>query len=384
MPIRAIDMKRIITMDLTSLRQQINETDKQIAELFEKRMALCMDVAEYKLANNLEVFQSSREKEIIKRVRSEAPKGLENSSEVLFTTLMDISKSLQYQRFFADRDNIPCKVLDLSAPAKVSVPGTAGSYSEEAADKLLPNGEKTFFADFEDVFKSVMDGSADFGILPIQNSTAGSVSRTYELMKKYDLKICASTKVRIDHCLAAKSGTKIEDITIVYSHTQALMQCSEFLGAHHLKSHEHFNTALAADKVRGSDEPIAAVCSRRCAKDMGLEILAENIANANDNYTRFILISKEALCPDDANTISVSLTLPHTRSALYRMLTKFSVAGLNLTMIESKPIANSDFDVVFYLDFEGSIKTPEVAMLLVELKNELAYFRFLGNYKEIV
>ncbi|MBR6337257.1 MAG: chorismate mutase [Ruminococcus sp.] len=370
-------------MDLTSLRAQINETDKQIEALFEKRMGLCMDVAEYKLQNGIEVFQSGREREIIERVRSDMPGWLENSGEVLFTTLMDISKSLQYQRFFANSD-VDCKPLDLNAPAKVAVPGTAGSYSEEAAQKLLPKGIKTFFADFEDVIRKVMNGEMDFGILPIQNSTAGSVSRTYELMKKYDLKICASTKVRIDHCLAAKAGTSLSDVSIVYSHTQALMQCSEFLAANKLKFHEHFNTALAADKVVESSEPIAAICSRRCAKDKGLEILAENIANANDNFTRFILISREALCPDDADTISVSLTLPHTRSALYRMLTKFSVAGLNLTMIESKPIANSDFDVVFYLDFEGSIKTPEVAKLLTELENELAFFRFLGNYKEIV
>ncbi len=372
------------TMDLTQLRQQINETDKQIQQLFEKRMGLCMDVAEYKIKNNIKVFQSGREKEIIDRVRGDAPDWLENSAEVLFTTLMDISKSLQYRRFFADTTNIVHRTLDLSAPAKVAVPGTVGSYSEEAACKLLPKGVFTFFADFEDVIRCVMDGEADFGILPIQNSTAGSVSRTYDLMKKYDLNICASTKVRIDHCLAAKKGTKISDISIVYSHTQALMQCSDFLSENHLKSHEHFNTALAADKVKESSEPIAAVCSRKCAAEKGLDILAENIANANDNFTRFILISKETLISGDADTISVSLTLPHTRSALYRMLTKFSVAGLNLTMIESKPIANSDFDVVFYLDFEGSIKRPEVVKLITELENELAFFRFLGNYKEIV
>ena len=371
-------------MDLTELREQINDTDKQIQALFEKRMGLCMDVAEYKLKNNMQVFQSGREKEIIKKVRDGAPEGLETPSEVLFTTLMDISKSLQYQRFFAANTQMEYIPLDLSQKTKVAVPGTAGSYSEEASLKLLPNGDITFFADFEDVVKSVMQGECDFGVLPIQNSTAGSVSRTYDLLKKYELKICASTKVRIDHCLAAKRDMPISDISIVYSHEQALMQCSEFLLGHKLKCHGHDNTALAAKKVKESSEPIAAVCSRRCANDMGLVILAENIAKANDNHTRFILISKDTLCPDDADTISVSLTLPHTRSALYRMLTKFSVVGLNLTMIESKPIANSDFDVVFYLDFEGSIKTPEVVKLITELSRELTFFRFLGNYKEIV
>ncbi|MBQ6676362.1 MAG: chorismate mutase [Ruminococcus sp.] len=369
-------------MDLQELREQINQTDRQIEELFARRMALCLDVAQYKIENNMEVFQAGREKEIIERVRNNAPKGLENSAEVLFTTLMDISKSKQYQRFFAANRHIEHKTLDLSASAEVAVPGTAGSYSEEAARKLLPNGSPRFFADFEDVIKSVLSGECELGILPIQNSTAGSVSRTYELMKKYELNICATTKVKIDHCLAAGRAKSIEEVTQVFSHEQALQQCSEFLKAHGLKGTEYFNTALAADKVKGSDEPIAAVCSRKCAKEKGLTILAENIANANDNFTRFILISKDTLCPEGADIISVSLTLPHQRSALYRMLTKFSVAGLNLTMIESKPIANTDFDAVFYLDFEGSILSHDVVRLLAELESELSYFRFLGNYKE--
>lgn len=370
-------------MDLTELRGQINEIDKELEALFMKRMDICLQVAEYKLKNGMEVFQSDREKEIIKRVRADADEGMENSAEVFFTTLMDISKSKQYQRFFAKNTSIPHEKLDLAQYGRVAVPGTAGSYSEEAAKKFLPNSDLVFFADFEDVFKSVLGGEADFGILPIQNSTAGSVARTYELMKKYDFKICAMTKVRIDHCLAAKSELSLDEIKIVYSHEQALSQCSDFLRGNGLKCHEHYNTALAADLVMNSDEPYAAVCSRKCANDKGLVIIKENIANANDNYTKFILISKKTLCPDNADIISVSLSLPHTRSALYRMLTKFSVAGLNLTMIESKPIANSDFDVVFYLDFEGSIQTPDVVKLLTELENELTYFRFLGNYSEV-
>ena len=371
-------------MDLTQLRGQINEIDKELEDLFMKRMDVCLQVAEYKIENNMEVFQAEREKEIIKRVRDNADKGMENPAEVFFTTLMDISKSKQYQRFFVKNDSISCEPLDLNSFAKVAVPGTAGSYSEEAAKKMLPDSELMFFSDFEDVFRSVQDGQTDFGVLPIRNTTAGTVARTYELMRKFDFRICATTKVRIDHCLAAKKNMPINDIKIVYSHEQALSQCSEFLRGNGLKCHEHYNTALAADLVKRSDEPFAAVCSRRCAMDKGLVILKENIANANDNYTRFILISKKTLCADNADTISVCLSLPHTRSALYRLLTKFSVAGLNLTMIESKPIANSDFDVYFYLDFEGSIRSADVVRLIAELENELSYFRFLGNYSEVL
>ena len=176
---------------------------------------------------------------------------------------------------------------------------------------------------------------------------------------------------------------RFEDIKIVYSHEQALSQCSEFLSQNGLKSHKYANTALAACYIKESNEPYAAICSEACARQNDLEILRHNIANAAENYTKFILISKETLCSENADIVSVSLALPHTSSALYRLLTKFSVAGLNLSMIESRPIANTDFDVVFYLDFEGAITSPDVAKLMSELNSELSYFKFLGNYEEI-
>ena len=370
-------------MDLTQLRGQINEIDKELEDLFMKRMDVCLQVAEYKIENNMEVFQAEREKEIIKRVRDNADKGMENPAEVFFTTLMDISKSKQYQRFFVKNDSISCEPLDLNSFAKVAVPGTAGSYSEEAAKKMLPDSELMFFSDFEDVFRSVQDGQTDFGVLPIRNTTAGTVARTYELMRKYDFRICASTKVRVSHCLAARKGVSADEIKIVYSHEQAISQCSEFIKKNGLKAHHYANTALAAEYVSKSDEPYAAICSEFCAEDLGLEILSRDIANASANYTKFILISKDKLKVENADIITVSLALPHTQSALYRLLTKFSVAGLNLTMIESRPIANTDFDVVFYLDFEGDISDPAVSKLINELRSELSYFKFLGNYSEI-
>ena len=233
------------------------------------------------------------------------------------------------------------------------------------------------------VFEAVDNKSFDFGVVPIANSTAGSVTATYELLKKYDLKICAGTKLRISHCLAARKDTDPNDIQIVYSHEQALMQCSDYITRHGYKGHNYANTALAAQFIAQSDRPVAAICSHESALNNGLKIIADDIANAAENYTRFIVISKKTLCTEKADVISVSLSLPHEKSALYRLLTKFSVAGLNLTMIESRPIANTDFDAVFYLDFEGSIRDAQVAMLINELKQELTYFKFLGNYEEI-
>ena len=370
-------------MELNELRQGINEIDRQIEELFKQRMALCTEVADVKSRSGMPIFQKSREDEIIARIRKEMPEQLKGGAAVLFTTLMDISKMLQYERISGEQPAGNYAELDLSEPADAAVPGISGSYSHIAcrrfSEKLRPN----FCDSFREVFAQVESGKVRFGVLPIVNSTAGSVGQTYELLKEYDLKICATVKVRIDHCLAAREGVRIEDITEVRSHAQALMQCSGYIAAHGFRTEQALNTSIAAKQAAVSSEPIAAICSEECAEEQGLNILERSIADADKNYTRFILISKETLIPRGADIISVSLALPHESSSLYRLLTKFSAAGLNLTMIESRPIANTDFDVVFYLDFEGSLSSPQVRTLMNELDFELSYFKFLGSYREI-
>ena len=296
---------------------------------------------------------------------------------------MDISKCKQFQRFFSDAAPLESKPLELSGNYRLAVPGTVGSYSHVAATQFLPNSEPMFYDSFGEVFAAVESGTADFGVVPITNSTAGTVTQTYELLRMYDLTICAATKVRANHVLCVRQETDPKDITKVYSHEQALMQCSNYLAEHGYSARPYENTALAASFVKESDKPYAAICSDFSAKHWGLKIVDTNIANAESNYTRFILISKDLKLAEDANIISVALRLPHQTSALYRLLTKFSVAGLNLTKLESRPIANTDFDVLFYLDFEGSINSPDVIKLIRELYAELSYMKFLGNYKEI-
>lgn len=371
-------------MDLQDLRKQINEIDDEILQLFVKRMGICLDVAQYKIDNNLPVFQTDREKAIIDKVREKSPDWLENSSEILFTTIMDISKSQQYQRVFDGSGKMDYEEFDkVYGSVAVACPGTQGSYSHIAATKIFPDGSPVFFEDFEDVFKAVVKGEADFGIMPIQNSTAGSVHQAYNLLKKYNCHIAASTKVKVSHCLAVKPETDFSQIKKVFSHEQALAQCSDFLKDNGFVCEKYSNTALAAEFVKESNEPYAAICSEECADRLGLKIISDSIINESDNYTRFILLSKNVYSSADANIISVSLSLSHTKSSLYRLLTKFSVAGLNLLRIESRPIASKDFDVVFYLDFEGTIENPEVSKLVAQLESELSYFKFLGNYKEI-
>lgn len=370
-------------LDLTQLRGQINGIDEELLRLFTERMALTEQVAKFKMDNGLEVFQGGREQEIIRRVRKNAPDGLENSAEVLFTTIMDISKSVQYQKFYAEQAGIDFAPFARGGTPRVMCQGTAGAYSEQACRAVFENPQISFCPEFEDVFEAVSQGKAAFGVLPIQNSTAGSVHRTYELMKQYDFKIAAAVRVKISHCLAVNPNNSDKPIEKVYSHEQALLQCAQYLKSHGLQGVEYPNTALAGEYIASSDEPAGAICSLSCARRLGLSVLEENCADERENYTRFLVISKQTYSSAQANIVAVSLSLSHTASSLYRLLTKFSVAGLNLLRIESKPVASRDFSVVFYLDFEGAVSNPAVARLIAELDAELTYFRFLGNYYEI-
>ncbi|MFA5658424.1 MAG: prephenate dehydratase domain-containing protein [Oscillospiraceae bacterium] len=371
-------------MNLNSLRNEISAIDEEILRLFIKRMGICGDVASHKIENKLPVFQSEREREIIKKVRDASPEWLKNSAEVLFNSIMDISKCKQQQQIFSKYNNTDRAVFSPEKILKIGCQGTQGAYSHTAAQKLFTNAENeiSFFETFEDVFSAVNSDEIEFGLLPIQNSTAGSVYQTYELLRKYELFISASVSVKVSHCLCVKKGSGISDISKVFSHEQALLQCSDFIKENGLEPVSYPNTALAGEFVKDKNG-CAAICSEECAMLNGLDILNRCISNADENYTRFICVSKKIFLSENADIISVSLSLPHMPSALYRLLTKFSVIGLNLLRIESKPIASKDFDVIFYLDFEGSIKQPEVLQIIEALKSELSYFKFLGNYSEV-
>ncbi len=370
-------------MNLDELRKNIDEIDDELLRLFEKRMEITHQVAQYKIENGIKVFQSERENAIIDKVRSKAPDGLQNSVETLFTTIMDIGKSKQFSEFFAGNCEIDYTEFERSDNMQIACPGIVGSYSEQAAYQISKNAEIKYYHDFDDVFEAVEKGEMPYGIVPIQNSTAGSVSATYELLSRSNLYIACSTRVKINHCLACRQDTDESDIRKVFSHEQGLMQCSDFIKENKFFKRECANTSIAAHLVSESGEPLACICSEECAKEHGLKILKTNIANADKNYTRFILVSNKLCSSKRADIVSVTLTISHRRSALYRLLTKFSVCGLNLVRLENKPLASKDFDVQFYLDFEGSILNPEVPKLIAELKSDLRYFKFLGNFEEV-
>lgn len=369
-------------MDLDALRVEIDELDKQILESFHKRMDLCRNVALYKKENGMQIFQGDREKAIIDKVRSGSPDELKNATSALFTGIMDISKCLQQQALLKDRVFISPVPLNMLSGGKVGCQGTGGSNSETAARKLFKDNEIVFYNEFEDVFKAVESGEIEFGIVPIHNSTAGSVAPNYDLMGKHNVYIARTVKVEITNCLAVKEGTDIEDVKMVYSHPQALSQCSIYLREGGFEPVEAQNTATAAKYVSECDEPCAVVCSENCAELYGLKIVRKNISNVIPNYTRFICITKDFCLSDDAKTVSVTLEISNFKGSLYRLLTKFFVNDMDLEKIESRPIADGSFDVRFFLDFTGNVKNERVRSLLVELADEICEFKFLGNYSE--
>lgn len=371
-------------MNLEKLRKGISEIDTRMVSEFADRMELCRQVALYKQEHGLQIFQTDREKEVIEHIREIAPEGLDGYAAVLFQNIMDISKYLQYRELHKNVQPYEYKPLILESSASVACQGTAGANAETAAKQIFgQNCKPKFLPGFADVFEAVQNGEVQFGIIPVENSTAGSVVQAYDLMAKYNFYICKTTTVEITNCFAVRKGTKLWDVKEVYSHPQALTQCARFITVHDMHPMPYSNTATAARMVAESDQPYGAICSENCAKLHGLEILQKYISDYVPNYTRFICISKELLLPDNADRVSVMLKLPHEEGSLYRLLSKFVIGGMNLLKLESRPIRNGSFDVMFYLDFSGSIHDTEVCALLSELSENLEYFKFLGNFSEI-
>lgn len=368
--------------ELLKLRNGIDDIDSEILSLFMKRMELCRGVADYKKQREMPVFQGGREQQIIDRIKElTADKELENGTAALFTTIMDISKILQNRAILASGSDYEYTSPDFEGAQNIGCQGTSGANSESAARLIFGDRKFSFYNTFEDVFRAVQDGELDYGVIPVHNSTAGSVDSTYDLMAKYNVYIVKEVTLEINHCLAAKPGTALSDITCVYSHPQALSQCQTFLTANGFKNSAYGNTATAAEKVAKSDKPIAAICSVDCAKSLGLDILAADIADCLINRTQFICISKNMQVAQDADAVSVMLTIPHTQGSLYRLLTKFYVNGMNLLRIESRPIRDGSFDVLFFLDFSGKLTDPGVKAVMRDLEENLETFRCIGTFR---
>lgn len=376
-------------MELDALRVKIDDINHQMVKLFVERMNTSMDIAKYKAENGLPILDKERERSILNRMALEAGEPFEDYTQVLFRALFELSRSYQ-SSLMANENVLFDRIKDAlsNTPtlfprrAVVACQGVEGAYSQQACDKLFPHAEIVYFQSFDGVFQAVEKGLCRYGILPIENSSFGSVGSVYDLMKKHHFSIVRGTRLRITHALLAKKGVGLKRIREVFSHEQALGQCSEFLKAHpEIKVTVCANTAMAAKMVAESNrDDVAAISSRQCAELYGLEILSEGIQNSDNNFTRFICISRELEIYPGASKISLMMTLPHAAGSLSGMLSRFSMMGINLTKLESRPIPDKDFEFMFYFDLEASVCSESVLRLLCELQNNPGTFVFLGNY----
>ncbi len=380
-------------MDLQDLRKNIDQIDNELLELFEKRMKTALDIAQYKKDNNLPVMDPKRERELIARVSDKASPELERYVRMFYNTMMNLSRSYQhnYLGHFSETAN-KIKNFTTQAPkefpekAVVACQGVEGSYGQFACDKIFKVPNIMYCNSFDSVFQAVDKGLCKYGVLPLENSTAGSVNYVYDLMSKYKFYIVRSLRLRVDHTLLAKRDIKISDIKEIVSHEQALNQCSDFIKSlSGVKITKFENTALAAKYIAESDrDDIASISSKDCAYLYGLSVLSYNIQNNDNNYTRFICVSKDLEIYPGSDRTSIMLTIPHKPGALYHIMARFYSLGLNLAKLESRPIPGRDFEFMFYFDIDTSVYTPELYMLIGELENDIEQFNYLGSYKEIL
>lgn len=380
--------------DLKEIRNEINNIDNQLVELWQKRMNVCLDVAKYKQENNLPVLDAKREGELLYRISNLVDKDKENMAVALYQTIMSLSKSYQYDALYGNSSlwkKIKKSIEETSKvfpkKAVVACQGVEGAYSQLAAKKIFDLPEISFFKSFEDVVNAVEKGLCQYGILPIENSTAGSVNAVYDLMAEHKFTIAKSVRVKIDHYLLSNSkADDLKNIKEVYSHEQAINQCSDFLKNHpDIKINVCENTAMASKYVKESGrDDVAAISSQACGEIYGLKTLASSIQNQDNNYTRFICISKNMEIYPGADKTSFVVHLPHKPGALYSVLSEFNARQINILKLESRPLPNKDFEFLFYFDITCSIYDPSFMEIINYLNNEMETFRYLGSYTESV
>lgn len=378
-------------MDLNNIRERINAIDDQMVELFVERMQMAAEVANAKAEKNLPVLDMRREQAVLERVMEKAGEEFELYINTLYRTMFDVSKSYQAGILKKETEisreiekNIAHPLMEFPRKAVVACQGVEGSYAARACDRLFTLPSKMYFSNFESVFNAVESGLCRYGVLPIENSSAGSVTEVYDLMVRHKFYIVKSLKLHVSHALLAKPGVKQADIKEVISHSQALQQCSNFLKAHpEVKVTIFENTATAAKFVAESDRmDIAALSSTDCAKLYGLHVLQDGVQNNENNYTRFICIAKDMEIYAGSNKISLMLSVDHRPGSLHELIGKFACRGINLCKLESRPIPGKDFEFRFYFDLDGSVFSPEMMTVLKDIEQAAESFSFLGCYSE--
>lgn len=375
-------------MDLMECRKALDEIDAEIVRLFENRMDICAQVAEDKIKTGKKVFDKEREQQKIAAVKAMASDSFRaHGVEELFEQLMSMSRKMQYGIMGKNGVNgripfIAVDELDLK-DATVVYQGTEGAYSQQAMHTYFGSDVKSFNVEtFRDAMLAIAEGNADFGVLPIENSSAGIVSENYDLLVDFENYIVAEQIISIDHCLLGLEGAKEEDIKNVYSHPQALMQCSEYLTAHkEMQQHTYPNTAMAAKKiVDDRDMTQAAIAGRSAAAAHGLSIIKESINYASKNSTRFIIVTNQKIYRKAAGKISICFEIPHESGSLYRILSNFIYNDINMNRIESRPLPDRPWEYRFFIDIEGNLEDAGVKNALRGIREETKNMKILGNY----
>ena len=380
-------------MDLNDYRKEIDSIDDQLIALFAQRMETAEKIAEYKKANGLRVLDARREKEKMREILDKTPDDLREYVSSLYSLIFELSRSRQ-SCLLGTKGDLPAKIAEaiektpqlFSEDAAVACQGVEGAYSQLACDRLFTLPNVFYCATFDAVFSAIEKGLCRYGVIPVENSTAGSVNAVYDLMMRHNFRIVRSVRLKIDHCLLARPGAQLSDIKEIYSHEQAISQCSRFLqGLPGVTVVRCENTAAAAKRVAESGRTdVAALASRACIGLYGLESLAASVQDQGNNYTRFVCIAKDLEIYPGADRTSLMMVLPHKPGSLYKVLSRFYALGINLNKLESRPLPERDFEFMFYFDLETSVYSPQFRQLMGELPGLCEEFSYLGSYQEVV
>ena len=380
-------------MNIEDLRKKIDGIDSEMCRLFAERMQVVTDIARYKKENNMVVYHPSRARAVLQNISKQLGPEFEGYGRSLYRTIFDLSESYQTrmlsegEEFFKNIKEVTSKPpMPFPKRASVACAGCEGAYAHLAAERLFDLPEMIYVNNFDSVFRAVSSGLCEYGILPIENSLAGSVNAIYDLLGEYNVSIARSVRLKVDHSLLTQPGAKLEDIKEIYSHQQAISQCSEFLS--NLKNVRVIaveNTAEAARRVaKSGDKSKASISSRLCAELYQLQTLKNAIQNRDNNYTRFICIAKQPQIYSGANRTSIMMVIPHRPGTLFHILSRFNATGVNLVKLESRQIPEREFEYRFYFDIEASVYSTEFQSLMCELNNCGEQFKYFGTYAEII
>lgn len=360
--------------DLNQCRQELDVIDAQLVWLFEKRMQVSREVASYKLANHMKVLDISREQAVLdSRAAQIQDPMLKQPVKDFFREIMRLSR--QEQQRYLDQ---------MSTTEVVGYMGVPGAFGESAVVGFFGEDcQRACYKTFEEVFAAVASGEVKYGVLPVENSSSGSINTVYDLMGKYALNIVGEQLVRVEHCLLGVPGATLGDIKTVYSHEQGFAQCPVFLGEHpEWITTPYFNTAIAAKHVSElGDKHNAAIASRLAARHYGLEILAPDIHSFNGNHTRFLVVSDSPTPIGAPDKATITFSVRHERGTLMRALSSFVAMGMNLTHIESRPLRNSNWEYCFYVDLTGNVSENNLLILMEALDKDCEDCRLLGAYR---